>query len=290
MAGIHRSRSSGQGAKDLSQAAVSRAVLAVTAQKPYVLYPAAVGILGTLASLLLGTSPLFVVPAVIGGTLGLGSWAVDYFLRRDHHASIYLRELQRSLSDLRARAAQSLEVELREADFSEGLAQLERLEEKYKAFRSLLDKKLDRNELTYGRYLGMAEQVFLSALDNLQRAVHTLGSIRAIDDDYVGRRIRTLEAERRPSSSEDAELDSLRERLALKSSQQERLEQWLAQNERAMTQLDLTLAAIAAMRTLRGHADTDMESAMAELARLAQRAPDYARDDAPSPHPTGEGR
>ena len=32
--------------QDLSQAAVSRAVLATTVQKPYVLYPAAIGILG----------------------------------------------------------------------------------------------------------------------------------------------------------------------------------------------------------------------------------------------------
>jgi hypothetical protein len=290
VAGLHKPRPEGEQSRDLSPAAVSRAVLAVTAQKPYVLYPAAVGILGTAASLLLGASPLFVVPAVIGGAVGLGSWAVDYFLRRDHHASAYLRELQRSLSDRRARAARALETELREADFPEGLAQLERLEDKYRTFKELLDKKLDRNEITYGRYLGMAEQVFLSALDNLQRAVHTLGSVRAIDDDYVAGRIRTLERRHGPTPAERAERESLRQRLALKVQQQEQLGQWLAQNERAMTQLDLTLAAIAAMRTVRGHATTDLETAMAELAKLAGRASDYALQDDHGHHVTGDGR
>ena len=53
----------------------------------------------TAAAVLLGPSSLFVVPAVLGGAVGLGSWAVDYFLRRDHHASEYLRKLHRALSD-----------------------------------------------------------------------------------------------------------------------------------------------------------------------------------------------
>jgi hypothetical protein len=261
--------------QDLSQAAVSRAVLAETVQKPYVLYPTAVGILGAAAAVLLGPSSLFVVPAVVGGAVGLGSWAVDYFLRRDHHASKYLRELYRNLSDQRSRTVQTLERELSEIGSDDGLAQLERLGEKFDAFQALLDKKLDPSELTHGRYLGMAEQVYLSGLDNLQRMAHTLASIKAIDEDYVKSRIRELKPVREPSASQTEELESLRARLALKKSQRAKVDQWLAQNERAMTQIDSTMAAIAAMDTVRGHAATDLETAMRELAQLAQRAPDY---------------
>lgn len=266
--------------QDLSQAAVSRAVLAVTAQKPYVLYPAVVGVLGTAAALLLGPSALFVVPAVLGGVVGLGSWAVDYFLRRDHHAAEYLRTLHRSLSEQRGAAIRNLERDLVETGFDEGLAQLERLREKLDAFRALLDKKLDPAELTHGRYLGMAEQVFLSGLDNLQRMAHTLASIKAIDEEYLDSRIHVLERIREPSPAQVEELKSLRERLALKEAQRAKLDHWLAQNERAMTQMDLTMAAIAEMDTVRGHASTDLETAMRELAELARRAPDYSIGDA----------
>jgi hypothetical protein len=254
-------------------------VLAVTAQKPYVLYPATIGVLGAAAALLLGPSTLFVVPAVVGGALGLGSWAVDYFLRRDHHAAAYLRELQQGLSDQRLTAVRTLREELAEIGSSDGLAQLERLCDKYDAFKDLLDKKLDPSELTYGRYLGMAEQVFLSILDNLQRVAHTLVSIGAIDEHHIGTRIRALERAGTPSEAQRQELVSLGARLALKQAQREKLNGWLAQNERAMTQMDETLAAIAAMDTVRGHASTDIETAMRSLAELARRAPAYGIKD-----------
>jgi hypothetical protein len=261
--------------KNLSQAAVSRAVLGTTAQKPYVLYPTAVGLLGTVAAVLLGPSPFLVGAAVLGGAVGLGSWAFDYFLRRDHHASAYLRDLHRVLSNRRVSAIQTLNRELSEVGSRQGLAQLGRLRQKYEAFEALLDKKLDAGELTHGRYLGIAEQVFLSGLDNLQRVAYTLGSIQAIDEEYVGHRIRALEVLAEPSNVQQGELESLRARLALKTSQREKVSRWLAQNERAMTQIDMTMAAIAAMDTVRGHASTDLETAMAELAELARRAPEY---------------
>ena len=274
-AGQQVSREAPSKHRDLSQAAVSRAVLAATAQKPYVLYPTAVGILGASAAMLLGPSSLFVVPAVLGGAVGLGSWAVDYFLRRDHHASQYLRALHRDLSDRRNRTVRDLERELSEIGSQQGLAQLTRLGERLETFQALLDKKLDPSELTHGRYLGMAEQVYLSGLDNLQRMVHTLASIKAIDEEFVRSRTRALKRVREPSASQTEELESLQARLALKESQRAKVDRWLAQNERAMTQIDATMAAIAAMDTVHGHAGTDLEAAMRELAELARRAPDY---------------
>jgi hypothetical protein len=266
--------------RDLSQAAVSRAVLATTVQKPYVLYPAAIGILGAAAALLLGPSSLFVVPAVLGGVVGLGSWAVDYFLRRDRHASEYLRALHRDLSDRRSRAVHDLRRELGEIGSKEGLAQLGRLGERLGAFQVLLDKKLAPSELTHGRYLGMVEQLYLSGLDNLRRVVHTLASIEAIDEDYVKSRTSDLKCVRDPSAAQAQELESLQTRLTLKETQRAKVEHWLAQNERAITQIDSTMAAIASMETVRGHAATDLETAMRELADLARRAPEYKISDA----------
>jgi hypothetical protein len=264
---------------EFSQGALQWAVLESTVQKPYVLYPAALGVLGTAGAILLGPSLLFVVPAIVGGVVGLGSWAFDYFLRREHHANAYLEQLHRALAGRRAQAMQTLASDLRAVDSAQASSQLARLEDKFRAFREILGKKLDRRELTYGRYLGMVEQVFLSGLDNLQRIAHTLGSVRAIDDAYVARRIRDLEGLTEPSSVQRRELESLCERRELKRRQLEKVEEWLAENERAMTQIDVTMAAIAEMKTVHGHASTDMETAMKELQELARRAPRYSLSD-----------
>lgn len=260
---------------DFSRTAVSRAVLASTLQKPYVLYPASVGLLGTAAAILLGPAALFVIPAVAGGALGLGAWAFDFFMRRDYHASTYLKRLTGALHDRRVQTVRDLDRELAEVGSEGAREQLKRLERKYDAFASLLGKKLNPEELTYGRYMGMAEQVFLSALDNLQHIADTLASVRAIDTGFVDRRIRVLEQTAEPDSAEQQELESLRIRLGLEQEQQGRVQGWLAQNEQAMTQMDLTMAAIASMETIRGHAGTDMETAMRALGELARRTSEY---------------
>ena len=261
---------------DFSQAAISKAVLAETLQKPYVLYPGAVGLLGVAGAALLGPSMLFVLPAAAGMAVSLGAWSIDYFLRRDKHAGAYLRQLHRNMSDRRAQALTNLRLELKKGGSQEGLSQLTRLEEKYRAFEELLASKLDPNELTYARYLGMAEQVFLACLDNLQRIVSAIGSVRAIDAAYLADRIGELAAHREPSASQQQELKALRSRMELRQEQLAKIDQWLAQNERAMTSMDETMAAVAQMVTVQGHATTDMETAMKELQALARRASDYS--------------
>lgn len=261
--------------RDLSPEAVSRAVLATTLQKPYVLYPAAVTILGLVAALALGPVSWFLIPAALGGVVGLGAWAYDYFVRRDQYASDYLRRLTETLYNRRVQVVKDLEGELGEAGLETGRAQLRQLQDKFHAFMGLLDKKLDPHELTYGRYLGMAEQVFLATLDNLRRVVDTSAGIRAIDSRHAGQRILTLERDPRLSDAERQELDSLRQRVALKMEQEAKVEAWLSQNEQAMTQMDLAMAAIAAMDTVRGEASTDLETAMAAMADLARRASAY---------------
>jgi hypothetical protein len=262
---------------DFSRAAISRAVLKETLQKPYVLYPAVVGVLGGLAALLLGPSWLFVGLGLAGGAFGAGSWLLDYGLRRDTHAGRYLQRLHETLAGKREASMAELEQDLAEAGSEEGLSQLQRFQNKFEALQELLSKKLAPTELTYSRYLGMAEQVFLAGLDNLVRVADTLKGAAAIDEGYVGRRMAKLEGLASPSVSQQQELDTLRARLALKAEQQRKAQAWLTQNEQAMTQMDLTLAAIADLSTSEGHASTDMETAMAELQRLAQRTGRYSR-------------
>jgi hypothetical protein len=264
------------GGVDLSRSAVSRAVLASTLQQPYVLYPALAGVLGFAAVAAFGPDLMFLVPAIVGTVIGSGGWAIDYFLRRNQHAGRYLQGVREALSGRRNQAIRDLREELGELGYADGLSQLGRLQERYQAFEELLGKKLSPTELTYARYLGMAEQVFLAGLDNLQRIAHTLAGVETIDVAYVQRRIGDLEQLGTPSETRRGELVALQDRLVLRRQQLDKVDRWQAQNEQAMTRIDETMAAIAAMTTVQGHAGTDLETAMKELHLLAGRAADYS--------------
>lgn len=262
---------------DFSPRAISRAVLRETLQKPIVLYPVAVGVLGGMAALVLGATPLFVGAAAVGGVVGFGSWAYNYGVRRDKHAADYLKRLQEALAGRVDETIEALRAEMTQLKFEPGLTQLGHLKQKYQAFEALLRRKLDPSEMTYSRYLGITEQVFLAGLDNLGRTADILKGLSVIDPRHIKNRIRNLETDGIDSKAQDAEIATLKERMGLMQAQQERIHQLLAENETAMTRIDQSMAAIARMDTAAGHASMDMESAMQELSQLAARAQAYSK-------------
>jgi hypothetical protein len=261
---------------DFSPEAVSRAVLQQTLQRPHVLYPAAIGVLGGLAALLLGPSLVFVVPAVLGLGAGVGGWALDYTLGKQKHSAEVLNALRERLSGQRSASMARLQANLDALDFAVGTAQLEQLQRKFEAFGALLGRKLDPQELTYGRYLAMTEQVFLAGIDNLNRVVDTLQALSTIDVAKLQARIHQLETDEVESRGQDLEIKTLRERLVFQDGQRAKIDQWLADNEAAMSQMDQVMAAIADMETSSGQASMPMEAAMQELKALADRASLYS--------------
>lgn len=261
---------------DFSQAAIKKAVLKNTLQHPGVLYPTTIGLLGGVAAMVLGpTLPLLGVCAA-GFAIGSGGWLINYTARNEHFANEYVKHLHQTMRAYRDNTFQNLEKDLREVNFDKGIKQFRRLKEKFDAFEAMLNKKLNPTELTYSRYLGIAEQVYLSAIDNLHRIASSLKGVQSIDDTYLMERIKQLDSVRNPDANQQKELASLLKRKELKSSQLMKIDTYYAQNEEAMTQIDITLAAIADIQTIEGHASMDMESAMAQLQELANRADDYS--------------
>lgn len=169
----------------------------------------------------------------------------------------------------------ALEAELRELGTEQGVAQLRMLQEKYDNLAEILREKLNAGELTYSRYVAMAEQVFLSGLDSLKEAAMSLKSISKIDPDYAQGRLRELKKISADATQKD-ELDALNRRLSLYDEQKARVAGLLAQNEAAMTVLDRTATAIAEAKTGEGRASLDAKTAIAELEALAKRASKYA--------------
>jgi hypothetical protein len=265
--------------QDFSPKAVSRAVLRGTLSRPYVLYPVAAGILGVVAAAVLGPTLPFLLTAGAGALLGLGAFGFDYGVRRDKLASDYVRRLHEALAGRVEETIAALHHELEQAGHREALDQLERLQRSFAACENLLQRKLAPGEMTYNRYLGMTEQVFLAGLDNLRQIVDALHSTSTIDVRRSMQRLEELDRASRLSEAQRRERTALLERMDLLRRQRDKVDIWLAENEQALTQMDHVMAAIAAMETATDQAKMDMGPALEELQGLIDRAHQYIRAD-----------
>jgi hypothetical protein len=270
---------------DFSPQAVSRAVLRETLQRPYVLYPAAVGILGGMAALLLGPGALFVIPAALGAVVAGGAWAFDFGVRRDKVAADYVRRMQEALAGRIDQIIDTLHGDLAGLRDDDAIAQLDRLRTKFRACEDLLRRKLDPSEVTFSRYLGMTEQVFLAGLDNLRQIADTLRGVNAMDEAELKRRATALERAARLQPAQQQELAAMRDSLQLLAERRGKIDGWLAENESAMNQMDRVMAVIADLDTAQDQAAMDMQPAMQELRGLLERAHNYIQSDAPGPPP-----
>ncbi len=169
---------------------------------------------------------------------------------------------------------EQLRLDLEKVECEQGLAQMRMLREKRDNLAEVLGRRLNAGELTYGRYVGTAQGVYLAAIDNLHETAVALQSIRAIDHEYVDRRLTEL------TEADDAEADailrertSLEDRRSMREQKMTRAAALLAQNESAMTVLDKTAGAVADAPI--GQTPSDADAAMEQLDELASRIERY---------------
>lgn len=173
-----------------------------------------------------------------------------------------------------SRNVTALVEEFRSLGFRDGGEQVRTLRQKYQNLAEVLSRRLNAGELTYRRYLGMAESVYLAALENLQDVAISLRSISTIDPTALGLRIQDLKKEKDFPVPEA--IQAIEERRRLYQEQRQEIARLLSQTEAAMTALDHTAAALARTRTSRGLTEVGIEEAMKDLVELAGRAGKYA--------------
>ena len=269
---------------DFSRKATQKAVLTHTLQHPLTLFPVAIGVLGTIG-ILLFQAPVLAIGAAAGGFgIGVGSWLVNYLFRNKTWANRYVEKLHKKIEEQKEAALLKIERDLlhsqtvkgTEAFAEQGAAQFKMIQDCFENLRSILGEKLNAGELTYSRYLGTAEQVYLSVLDNLQNIATLFKSIRTIDRDYLEDRVSSLKAMKALSEADEQELETLEKRSRLREEQIKKIDMLLTHNEKALTELDQTTTSIAAVKTSQGRAKVDLESAMKELEELAKRSQKYS--------------
>jgi hypothetical protein len=142
--------------------------------------------------------------------------------------------------------------------------QMELAAGRFEKLRALLGLKFDLTELTYGRYLGVAEAAFLSVVDNLHTAAISLAALDVKDN------------------SADPE------RLALRQQQLTKVRQLLTLNERAITELERVTAALGEVKTRRGEGSQSLDAVMEQLTELANRAKLYSVETLDTGKESGE--
>ncbi len=261
--------------KDVSPKAVRKAVVGAASQRPLTIYPAVVAMLGGAFALLVDANIFSLGALAIGSGITAINWGWEFFARGGKHATHFIQQCREEIAQRRRAALQDVESSLREIHSAQGLKQLELFKSKYANFVAVLERKLESNELTFHRYLTIAEQVYLGGLDNLENAALAMKSVSAIDVDHVQKELQRLHDQHTDAAKKQVE--QLRTRMHLKESQSLRASALLLENEQALTQLDHVAAKISAIQTRQGRAQVDLDDAMLELQRLITRTEDYSQ-------------
>ncbi|MBI5210583.1 MAG: hypothetical protein HY927_11490 [Elusimicrobia bacterium] len=270
---------------DFSQGATKKAVLKATLENPVTMYSTGVGMLGALAIGLFGMTALPVAAAVGGLGIGVGSWLVNYFVRGRSLADRHVQKIYEELLKRRQRLLTGLEQTLgkvgRDArgdvrDYAgQASSQLAMARERFETLKATLEAKLNPGEMTYARYVGAAEQVYLSVLDNLSVMASMLRSVGAIDPAYIASRHKALKALKSPADADRREFETLEERGRLLREKLDKVNELLTQNEVAITRMDQLGASLAELKISSQGGSVDLDTAIQEMENLAKQAHRY---------------
>lgn len=263
---------------DLSQMtpdAVRSSVRSTTIKSPLTIFPIFGGILLFAYWILFYAGWIF---TVFGGLLfvfGIGMFFVNYFGRYDYYSSAYFAYLHLQNEKAAAKKLEYVQEYLDERGFEQGSAQVDKLQDKMTSFERVLNSKFERGEMAYARYHTIAQQVFLSSLENLENAVTNLEAIDSIDPEYIDRRYDELIIlnDQEPVGLTDeqfAEKESLDRRLELRTKHLDIVDNLLSANEQSMTELDNISSKLATARTDGKNIEAELQRAINSLNKLGE--------------------
>jgi hypothetical protein len=227
---------------------------------------------GILTAILLGSG---VGIPIIGGALllGGGTWAWKRFFKGDKFFDYYRDHLRQLLDEDTERRRHELQRSLEAYGNKHACEQLEQFQIKIKVFIEILDMKFpDKNQLTYNRYYTIAQEVFLSGIDNLNEVLLIHKTLDAIDMDYIERSLQRLER-REQDDVTKREQNSLLQSKQQYLDQQQDIKNLMAQNEEALGKLDEAIVQVQDIkRSANNEGQLDMEASMEQLHRMAQQS------------------
>lgn len=256
--------------------AVKSDVLSTLAASPLTIFPM-LGAVGLMAFwFIFNASWVFTVLGGVAFVFGATYFCINFFLRFDVHRNKYFSKLREENERDARRALREIEDFLEEHDFNQGADQVTKLQNKMAGFERVLKKRFEEGEMAYARYHKVAEQVFITAIDNLQNVVVQLEAIDNIDTAYIQRRYEELEAicdeKDGLTDAQMAESATLAERFELVEKHETAVEGLLAMNETAMTELDKFASTVSTAKTEGRDVEQELQRAMDTLGKLSDEA------------------
>ena len=148
----------------------------------------------------------------------------------------------------------------------------DRIHTRYAHARRVIASKFDPRELTFERAAELVAEVCRGTLDKLATMRSLAHGTAGIDADFVRRRL-----QRDGPHLDTDERQALEHRLHLIDSTEQRLRTLRSEIEAALTALDDTTVAVAALETARPQASVAAEQALGDLRRFVENAGLYGR-------------
>ena len=160
---------------------------------------------------------------------------------RDRHLQQLLKRQkefeQFSIRKVRNELVQLLESSHLQELAAQALHQYQAAQNGLKNIEEMLNMKLDSREITFAKYFGIAQEATQAIMDNIAHATGFLRSVASIDIEYIEQKIGNL-TDGSLAADAKANLESLKRRKTAFNEQIIRAKSLLADNEKALAELE----------------------------------------------------
>lgn len=220
-----------------------------------------------------------ILPIVLVLAVGASMWVYHVFVNAHNFEMNYLKGLQDRIDTETTTRRKDLKQNLLIYGCEDGARQLVQFQNKLNTLLDILKLKFDENQMTYKRYYGISQEVFLSGIDNLTKIVIAYKTLESVDITHINSRLKSL-ARQDPSKDLvlQKEYDALMRAKDSYGDQKSKIRILLSENTSALVEIDQTTVAISNIeKSKNNEASVDMENSMNQLQELAERSHIYSR-------------
>jgi hypothetical protein len=235
-----------------------------------VAYPAALTTLGVVAGGLFGFTNVITGLIALGVSVSVGGFTTLFALKRNENIKKIMSQITQEMEQRRELIVKDLKDNIAQFKLRKAEIQLESFQSHFATFVDVLDDRFNPSELTFLRYMNVAEQVYLSGMDNLRDAVISHKAISATN-------INELELRLDNNQLHAEERDALQKRVEGYNNTFKQIDELMLMNEKALSTLDQVTHKLAKTHTNANMAESDTESAIDELQRLGNMLSQYSQ-------------